>query len=152
MKEPVWLKKYPAGIPPTIDPQQNTVLEFFEDCVHKFGDDPAFENMGKRLSFNELDTLSSQFAAFLQTNTGLTKGDRIAIQMPNLLQYVVVMFGALRAGLIVVNTNPLYTPREMKHQFRDSSASAIVILANFAHNLEKILPETSIKTVVVTEI
>ncbi len=152
MKEHPWYSKYPKGIPKTIDPEHETSVEFFRDCVRKFSDSPAFENMGKQLTYSQLDVLSSQFAAFLQTSAGLEKGDRIAIQMPNLLQYVVVMFGALKAGLVVVNTNPLYTPREMKHQFKDSGASAIVILANFAHNLEKILPETAIKTVVITEI
>jgi long-chain acyl-CoA synthetase len=153
MKEHVWLKRYPKGIPHAINPEEyKSVLELFEECVDKFGDSPAFENMGKRISYNQLNTYSEQFAAYLQTSTQLEKGDRIAIQMPNLLQYVVVMFGALRAGLVVVNTNPLYTAREMKHQFKDSGASAIVILANFAHNLEKVLPETSIKTVIVTEI
>jgi len=153
MKEYAWLKNYPQGVPQTIDLlKYRSVPDLFEDCVTKYGDSPAFENMGKRISFNQLNTLSAQFAAFLQTSAQLQKGDRIIIQMPNLLQYVVVMFGALRAGLVVVNTNPLYTTREMKHQFRDSGAAAIVILANFAHNLEKILPETSIKTVVITEI
>ncbi len=153
MKEHLWLKNYPHGVPHGIEPlKYQSVLEFFEECVNKYGDSPAFENMGKQISFNQLDTLSKQFAAFLQTSAQLEKGDRIAIQMPNLLQYVVVMFGALMAGLVVVNTNPLYTSREMKHQYKDSGASAIVILANFAHNLEKILPETSIKTVVITEL
>ena len=109
-------------------------------------------NMGKQITFTELDRLSANFAAFLQVNAGLEKGDRIAIQMPNLLQYPIVMFGAIRAGLVVVNTNPLYTAREMKHQFKDSGATAVVILANFADNLEKVLPDTAIKTVVVTEI
>lgn len=153
MKNTIWLKNYPDGIPDSINPDQyNSVIELFEESVKKYGDAPAFENMGKVISFNQLDKLSAQFATFLQVNAQLKKGDRIAIQMPNLLQYVVVMFGALRAGLIVVNTNPLYTSREMKHQFNDSGATAIVILANFAHNLEKILPETSIRTVVITKI
>ncbi len=153
MKEHVWLKHYPQGIPHTINTQQyKSVLELFEESVAKYGDAPAFENMGRRISFNQLDEYSKQFAAYIQTSTQLEMGDRIVIQMPNLLQYVVVMFGALRAGLVVVNTNPLYTPREMKHQFKDSGAAAIVILANFAHNLEKVLPDTAIKTVIITEI
>ena len=152
MKEHPWYSKYPKGIPRTIEIRHQNILEFFHDCVSSYREAPAFENMGKQITYGELDRLSSQFAAFLQNNAELEKGDRIAIQMPNLLQYVVVMFGALKAGLIVVNTNPLYTSREMKHQFKDSGASAIVILANFAHNLEKILAGTSIKTVVVTEV
>ena len=140
MKEFIWLKNYPKEIPHLIDPDKyDSVLALFEESVSKYGDAPAFENMGKRISYNQLDVLSTQFAAYLQTSARLEKGDRIAIQMPNLLQYVVVMFGAIKAGLVVVNTNPLYTAREMKHQFKDSGASVIVILANFAHNLEKIL-------------
>lgn len=153
MEEFIWFKNYRKGIPHTIDPSlYQSMLDLFEECFTKYGDTPAFENMGKRISYRELDSLSSQFAAFLQTNTNLSQGDRIAIQMPNLLQYTVVMFGAIRAGLTVVNTNPLYTPREMKHQYSDSGVTAIVILSNFAHNLEKIIGETSIKTVVITEI
>jgi len=153
MQDFIWLNKYREGVPATINPSAYpSVIDFVEACVKKYGDAPAFENMGKRISFNELDQLAKQFAAYIQTQTDLEKGDRIAIQMPNLLQYTVVMFGALRAGLVVVNTNPLYTPREMKHQFKDAGVTGIVILANFAHNLEKILSDTAIKTVVITEI
>jgi long-chain acyl-CoA synthetase len=153
MKDFIWFKNYAQGVPQEIDPgRYNSVLELFEESVEKFNQAPAFENMGKSITFQELDQLSAQFAAFLQTKANLKKGDRVAIQMPNLLQYPVAMFGALRAGCIVVNTNPLYTSREMKHQLTDSGASAIVILANFAHNLEKIIADTSIKTVIVTEI
>ena len=153
MKDYIWLKNYPEGVPHTINPEQYTsVLELFEESVEKYTQAPAFENMGKRISFQELDQLSAKFAAFLQTKANLKQGDRVAIQMPNLLQYPIAMFGALRAGCIVVNTNPLYTAREMKHQLGDSGATAIVILANFAFNLEKIISDTSIKTVIVTEI
>jgi long-chain acyl-CoA synthetase len=123
-----------------------------ESSFKKFNNKNAYENMGKTLTYDELDKYSAQFADFIQNHTNLKKGDRIAIQMPNLLQWVVAMFGSIRAGLIVVNTNPLYTSREMAHQFKDSGAKAVVILANFAHNLEKIIHETSIETVVVTEI
>jgi long-chain acyl-CoA synthetase len=148
----VWLKHYPKGVPHEINPDSYTsLLELMDEAFRKFADLPAYANMGKHISFRELDTLSRQFGAYLQS-LGLQKGDRIAIQMPNLLQYPVAMFGAFRAGLIVVNTNPLYTPREMEHQFRDSGAKAIVILANFAHNLQKILPNTGIKHVITTEI
>ncbi|GAB4006069.1 long-chain-fatty-acid--CoA ligase FadD [Spirosoma migulaei] len=108
--------------------------------------------MGKQITFGELETLSAQFASFLQNDLGLQKGDRLAIQMPNTLQYPVAMFGALRAGLAVVNTNPLYTPREMQHQFKDSGAKAIVILSNFASNLEKIIDRTDIQHVVITQL
>ena len=153
MKDFIWFKNYAEGVPQEIDPgRYKSVLELFEESVEKFNQAPAFENMGKSITFQELDQLSEQFAAFLQTKANLKKGDRVAIQMPNLLQYPVAMFGALRAGCVVVNTNPLYTSREMKHQLTDSGASAIVILANFAHNLEKIIADTSIKTVIVTEI
>src|SRR5690606_1066815 len=107
-------------------------------------------NMGVRLTYEQLDTLSRNFAAYLQKDLGLKKGDRIAIQMPNLLQFPIAFFGALRAGLVVVNTNPLYTPREMEHQFVDSGATAIVIVANFASNLEKIIAKTQIKHVIIT--
>jgi long-chain acyl-CoA synthetase len=122
-----------------------------EEGFTKFADQPAYSNMGKEITFAEVDKLSRDFAAYLQ-GLGLQKGDRIAIQMPNLLQYPVAMFGALRAGLTVVNTNPLYTPREMLHQFKDSGARAIVILANFGSHLEKVLPETGIEHVIVTQI
>jgi long-chain acyl-CoA synthetase len=148
----VWLKHYPRGVPYEINPDRYTsLLELMDEAFRKFADLPAYANMGKHLTFRELDALSRQFGAYLQS-LGLQKGDRIAIQMPNLLQYPVAMFGAFRAGLIVVNTNPLYTPREMEHQFRDAGVKAIVILANFAHNLQKVLPNTGIKHVVVTEI
>jgi len=148
-----WFDFYPKGVEHQINPDQYTsLLELFEENFARFAELPAFENMGKMYTYGEIDRLSKDFANYLTQVVGLKKGDRIAIQMPNLLQYPVVMFGALRAGLIVVNTNPLYTAREMQHQFSDSGATAIVILANFAHNLEKILPDTKIKTVIITEI
>jgi len=153
MQEYSWFKNYPKGIPTEINPDSfDSVIDLLETSFKRFGDKVAYENMGKTLTFNEVDKLSSQFADFLQNHAGLKKGDRIAIQMPNLLQWVVAMFGSVKAGLIVVNTNPLYTAREMKHQFTDSRAKAIVILANFAQNLEKIIGDTSIETVVITEI
>jgi len=148
-----WLKNYPDGVPKDIDPHSyESLVEFIEDCFEKYSDLPAFECMGKAITFNELDSLSYQFAAFLQNELKLKKGERIAIQMPNLLQYPIAAFGALRAGLVIVNTNPLYTPREMEHQFKDSGAKAIVILANFASNLQKIMHNTEIEHVIVTEI
>ncbi|MFP5501667.1 MAG: AMP-binding protein [Candidatus Sericytochromatia bacterium] len=149
--EKTWLQHYPPGATPEIDADRyGSIVEVIENGFKRFGDRPSFHNMGRDLSYAELDRLSGQFASYLQHKLGLKKGDRIAIQMPNLLQYPVVMFGALRAGLVVVNTNPLYTPREMQHQFKDSGAKAVVILANFAHHLEKILPETEIRHVIIT--
>jgi long-chain acyl-CoA synthetase len=128
-----------------------SIVDLFEKSCTQYSDRIAFDNMGKTMTFAEVDVLSKNFAAYLQS-LGLKKGDRIAIQMPNLLQFPVAFFGALRAGLIVVNTNPLYTPREMEHQFKDSGATAIVIVANFASHLEKIIGKTQIKHVIITEL
>lgn len=153
MQEYPWFKNYPEGIPAEINPDNyKSVIDLLESSFQKFSDKVAYENMGKTLTFNEVDQLSSQFADYLQNHAGLQKGDRIAVQMPNLLQWVIAVFGSIRAGLIVVNTNPLYTAREMKHQFTDTRAKAVVVLANFAQNLEKIIKDTSIETVVITEI
>ncbi len=147
-----WIKNYPEGIPAEIKLYDySSVVEMFEKSCEKFKDRVAFENMGVEMTYGETDKLSKDFAAYLQS-IGLQKGDRIAIQMPNLLQFPIAFFGALRAGLTVVNTNPLYTPREMEHQFKDSGAKAIVIVANFASNLEKIIASTAIKHIIVTEI
>lgn len=147
-----WLKNYPEGIPYEINPDTySSLLEMMEISFRENADKPAYTNMDKDLTFGKLDELSRNFAAYLQS-LGLHQGDRIAIQMPNLLQYPVAMMGALRAGLVIVNTNPLYTPREMQHQFKDSGAKAIVILANFAANLERIIANTEIEHVIVTQI
>ncbi|MCY7360071.1 MAG: AMP-binding protein, partial [Rudanella sp.] len=148
-----WLSHYPPGVPHDINPDlYSSLAALIDEGFQKFNDAPAYACMGKQITFGELDKLSQQFASFLQHDLKLQQGDRIAIQMPNLLQYPVVMFGALRAGITVVNTNPLYTPREMQHQFKDSGAKAIVILANFATNLEKIIAQTDIKHVIVTNV
>lgn len=153
MKEYSWFKNYPKGIPHEINPDNyNSVIDLLESSFKKYGDKTAYENMGKTLTFNDVEKLSAQFADYLQNHAGMKKGDRIAIQMPNLLQWIIATFGSIRAGLIVVNTNPLYTAREMKHQFTDTRAKAVVILANFAQNLEKIIADTDIETVVITEI
>lgn len=153
MQDFPWLKFYPEGIPSTINPEKySSMVDLFEECCSKYSDQVAFHNMGKDITYTELNQLSSHFAAYLQNTLGLKKGDRIAIQLPNLLQYPIALFGSLKAGLIVVNTNPLYTAREMEHQFKDSGAVAIVILANFAHNLEKINKKTNIKHIILTEI
>ena len=148
-----WYKNYPEGVPHEINPHQfESLVDLLEHCIKEYGPLDAFTCMGASITFDELDRLSRNFAAYLQQDLKLLKGSRVAIQMPNLLQYPIAMLGALRAGMIVVNTNPLYTAREMKHQFVDSGADAIIILANFAHSLEKILTDTSIKHIIVTEI
>ena len=141
MSERPWLKSYPKAVPAEIDPGRfKSIVAVFRDACERFQDKPCFTNMGVTLTFRDLERLSGQFAAFLRNDLKLQKGDRIGLQMPNVLQYPVALFGALRAGLIVVNTNPLYTPREMEHQYRDAGVKAIVVLANFAHNLQQILP------------
>lgn len=151
MEKP-WLQNYPAGVPANIDPSQyNRVIDMVEEAFNKFADKSAFVFMGKHMTFRELDEKSAAFGAYLRSR-GLEPGDRVALMMPNLLQYPIAMFGVLRAGLILVNTNPLYTPREMRHQFADSGAKAILIAENFAANLEQIIAETQIKTVIVTSI
>ena len=153
MKDFPWFKSYPEGTPHEVTLYEyNSVTEIFDESCKKFKDRVAFENMGARLTFAQVDELSRNFAAYLQSELKLKKGDRIAIQMPNLLQFPVAFIGALRAGLVVVNTNPLYTPREMEHQFNDSGAVAIVIVANFASNLEKIIKDTPIRHVIVTQL
>ncbi|MEM7037600.1 MAG: AMP-binding protein, partial [Bacteroidota bacterium] len=147
-----WLNLYPDDIPHEIDPDKyESLVELLEQSFRKYPDRVAFENFGKTMTYRELDNRSRDFAAWLQ-NAGMQKGERIVIQLPNLLQFPIVMFGAMRAGLIVVNTNPLYTPKEMEHQFRDSGARAIVILSNFAHNLEKVIANTGIEKVIVTDL
>lgn len=153
MIEDFWKDKYPAGIAAEINPDEypniQTVLR--QSC-QRFADKPAFSNLGKTITYGELYELSGAFAAWLQQHTDLQPGDRIAVQLPNLLQYPIAVFGAIRAGLIVVNTNPLYTAREMEHQFNDSGAKALVCLANMAHLAEKVVPQTSVKYVIVTEV
>ena len=151
--EKVWLKNYPEGVPETIDPSDYKSLgDMFLNSVHKFRDRPAYTNLGTVLSYEDVENLTRDFAAYLTQKAGLKKGDRIAIMMPNLLQYPIVLFAALRAGLIVVNTNPLYTQRELEHQLNDSGAVAIVILENFAGTLSHILEKTEVKTIITTRI
>jgi long-chain acyl-CoA synthetase len=148
-----WQKSYPRGVPAEIDPDRYaSVVEAFHSSCKRFADRPCFENMGVTLTFAELEELSGRFAAFLKHDLKLEKGDRIGIQMPNVLQYPVALFGALRAGLVVVNTNPLYTTREMEHQYRDAGVKAIVILANFADKLAEILTQVGRPHVIVTEL
>ena len=153
MKDYPWFKHYPEGISKEVQLYEHTSLvDLLDKSFVKYRDRVAFENMGVQLTYGQLDKLSEDFAAYLQQELGLKKGERIAIQMPNLLQFPIVFIGALRAGLIVVNTNPLYTPREMEHQFKDAGISALVIVANFAHNLAKVPFQSSIKHIIVTEL
>ena len=154
MAEFIWQKSYPPVVDKEIGLIKHKSLPaLFEEACKRYSDLIAFENMGATLTFKQVDELATHFAAFLQQKLGLKKGERIAIQMPNLLQFPIAFIGALKAGLIVVNTNPLYTPREMEHQFKDSSISAIVIVENFAFNLETIrqhLP--NVKHIIVTSL
>ncbi|WP_044870520.1 long-chain-fatty-acid--CoA ligase FadD1 [Pseudomonas sp. LFM046] len=153
MTENFWKDKYPSGVPAEINPDQYpNVQAVLKQSCQRFADKPAFSNLGKTFTYGELYELSGAFAAFLQNHTDLKPGDRIAVQLPNILQYPVVVFGALRAGLVVVNTNPLYTAREMEHQFNDAGAKALVCLANMAHLAEEVLPKTGVKHVIVTEV
>jgi long-chain acyl-CoA synthetase len=153
MNETFFQDNYPAGLAKTIDSSKyQSVIEVFNGFVTKYADKPAFTCLGQTLSYAELETKSAAFAAYLQNETTLVAGDRIAVQLPNVLQYPIVVFGAMRAGMTVVNTNPLYTEREMEHQFNDSGAKALVVLANMAAKAERVLANTSIETVIVTEV
>ncbi|MCP3749458.1 long-chain-fatty-acid--CoA ligase FadD2 [Pseudomonas sp. SBB6] len=146
MQADFWNDKRPAGVPSQIDVNAyKSVVEVFERSCKKFADRPAFSNLGVTLSYAELERYSAAFAAYLQQHTDLVPGDRIAVQMPNVLQYPIAVFGALRAGLIVVNTNPLYTAREMRHQFKDSGARALVYLNMFGKLVQEVLPDTGIE-------
>ncbi len=149
----VWLNRYPSDVPETIDPDvYPSLVEMFEQSVNKFADQPAFMNMGSVMTYRKLEERSRAFAAYLQNDLKLKKGDRVALMMPNLLQYPIALFGVLRAGLIAVNVNPLYTPRELEHQLNDSGAKAIVIVSNFANTLEQVVDNTPIKHVVLTSL
>lgn len=151
--EKIWLKSYQEGVPAEIDTHWvNNVVEIFEAAFKKYAHRPAFACMGKTLSYGDLDERSAQFADFCQNHLQLKRGDRLALMMPNILQYPIALVGALRAGLTIVNVNPLYTPRELEHQLKDSGAAAIVIVANFASVLEKVRDKTPIKHVIVTEL
>ena len=153
MTERIWLKNYPAGVPPEIDADSfSSIPELFDKTVLKFADKPAYHNLGHTLSYAALEGLSRDFAAFLQGLPGMAKGERVAIMAPNLLQYPVAMFGILRAGMTVVNVNPLYAPRELEYQLNDSGAKAIVIVENFAHTLQQVLKNTAVEHVITTEL
>ncbi|ACX88001.1 AMP-dependent synthetase and ligase [Pectobacterium parmentieri WPP163] len=149
--EKIWLSRYPADVPAEIDPDRySSLIDMFENNVRRYADRPAFINMGEVMTFRKLEERSRAFAAYLQNQLKLQKGDRVALMMPNLLQYPVALFGVLRAGMVVVNVNPLYTPRELEHQLKDSGASTIVIVSNFAHTLEKVVHNTAVKHVILT--
>ena len=151
--ERVWLKSYPPGVAAEADVDRYAnVPQLLGESCRKFASLPAFTNMDATLDFGTLDRLSRDFAAWLVHGAGLSKGDRVAIMMPNVLQYPVALFGVLRAGMIVVNCNPLYTPRELEHQLNDAGASAIVILENFAKTLEEVIAKTAVKKVVTTQL
>src|SRR5688572_28492788 len=150
--ERIWLKSYPAGVPADIDPgKYRSLIDLFDKSIAKYRDRPAFHSMGKTITFGELEKRSRDFGAWLQSR-GLSKGARVAIMMPNCLQYPIAMFGTLRAGCTVVNVNPLYTARELEHQLKDSGAEAMVILENFGHVLQEVRAKTPIKHVVVTSL
>jgi long-chain acyl-CoA synthetase len=153
MVEKIWLKEYPENVPEYVDSSQFASLkEMIDESLAKYRDLPAYTNMGHSITYGELDDLTRYFGAYLQKVAGLNKGDRVAVMMPNVLQYPVAVFGALRAGLCVVNVNPLYTPRELQHQLKDSGARAILIFENFAKTLEQVIARTEVKTVITTGI
>ncbi|MEO5566659.1 MAG: long-chain fatty acid--CoA ligase [Luteimonas sp.] len=146
-----WLAQYPVGVPAEINPDEYpSIVAVLDTAIASFRDRPAFTNFGKVLTYADIDRLSAQFAAYLRVDLGLKRGDRVAIMMPNCLQYPIASFGILRAGLTVVNVNPLYTPRELKHQLVDSGAAAIVVLDNFGHTVQKVIAETQLRQVITT--
>ena len=148
-----WLSAYPEGVPADIDPETYpSVNALLERSFASYADSTAFSNLGVSLSFRATDTLSRDFAAYLQNEAGLNPGDRVAVMMPNLLQYPVVVFGILRAGMVVVNVNPMYTPRELEHQLTDSGARAIIVLENFAHTVAAVADRTGLEVAVVTRV
>jgi len=150
--ERIWLKQYPKGVPAEIDVSEYASLrDVFEESCSKYATRPSFTCMGKSITFAELDTLSATFGAWLQSQ-GCVKGTRVALMMPNILQYPVCLFGTLRAGCTVVNVNPLYTARELEHQLNDSGAEVIVVVENFAHTLQEVIAKTKVRKAIVTTI
>lgn len=146
-----WIRHLPKDVPAEINVDQySSLIDMFETAVAKYADQPAFINMGATLTYRKLEERSRAFAAYLQNELKLQKGDRVALMMPNLLQYPIALFGILRAGMVVVNVNPLYTPRELKHQLIDSGAKAIVVVSNFARTLEEVVDQTPVKSVIIT--
>ncbi|MGX9461516.1 long-chain-fatty-acid--CoA ligase FadD [Shewanella sp. A14] len=148
-----WINHLPEHVPAEIDPSQySSLVHMFENAVANYADQPAFINMGATMTYRKLEERSRAFAAYLQNDLHLNKGDRVAIMMPNLLQYPIALFGILRAGMVVVNVNPLYTPRELKHQLVDSGARAIIVVSNFANTLEEIVDQTPVESVIITSL
>lgn len=148
-----WLKSYPSGIQPEIDIHAfNSVAEVFEHSVSEYGDSPSFSNMGKTISYAELGDMVTNLASYLQSLPGMEKGDRVAVMMPNLLQNPISIFGILKAGFTVVNTNPLYTTRELRHQLKDSGTKVIIIVDNFCHTLEAVIKDTDVEHVITTQL
>ena len=151
--EKLWLNSYEQGVNAEIDiTQYSSISDVFRQSVEKFAHQPAFQNMGKTLTYAEVGKLAEDFASYLQNVLKLPRGERVAIMLPNLLQYPIALFGILQAGLVAVNTNPLYTPRELEHQLKDSGATTIIVLENFANTLELVLPRTQIKHVIVASV
>ncbi len=151
--EKIWQKNYQDGVPFNINPNDyNSIPEILEDAYEKFSNLPAFHNMGKTITFGELETESKKFSSYLQNRLDLERGDRVALMLPNILQYPIALFGILQAGLVTVNINPLYTARELEHQLQDSGAKVILLYMNSAHLLEKVLEKTDVKHVIFTGI
>ena len=147
-----WLESYPDFVSHSTEINYENIVEIYDQSIRNFGDKVAYKNMDVELTYNELDNHVNALIYYFQNNTNLKKGDKIVLQMPNLLQYPVAIFACLKAGLVIVNTNPLYTADEMLHQYKDSGAKAVIIVENFAHNLEKIVSKTDIETVIITTI
>ncbi|WP_095499545.1 long-chain-fatty-acid--CoA ligase FadD [Paraferrimonas haliotis] len=148
-----WLENYPEGVSPELqESDDKTLVDVFNTAVNRFNDNPAYDNMGVTMTFRKLEERSRAFAAYLQQDLKLKKGDRVAIMMPNLLQYPIALFGALRAGMVVVNVNPLYTPRELKHQLCDAEAKVLVVVSNFANTVEAVIKETPVENVIITSL
>ncbi|MFC1696512.1 AMP-binding protein, partial [Pseudomonadota bacterium] len=151
MNQP-WLDRYPEGVPAEIDlTGYSSILDIFQESIEKYRTQTAYVNFDREMTYDDLDRHTRHFAAWLQSK-GLRKGDRIALMMPNVLQYPVAIFGAMRAGLVIVNTNPMYTARELKHQLQDSGARAIVVVENFANVLERVIDEVDVEQVITTQI
>jgi hypothetical protein len=150
MTERIWLKNYPPGVPADIDPgQYSSLVELIGEALREHGDRKAYVLLDHAMTYGEVDRQAAAFSAWLQAQ-GFARGDRIALMLPNVLQYPIALLGALRAGLVIVNTNPLYTADELRHQLQDSGATAILVLENFAHVLQKVVGETAVKKVIVT--
>jgi len=151
--EKVWLESYPDGIPAEIDlDAYKSVTDVFEQAIQRYGERPCFRNLGTTLTYSDMDRYTDQLASYLQSLPGMEKGDRVVIMMPNILQNPISIFAALRAGFVVVNTNPLYTPRELEHQLSDSGAKAIIVMENFCHSLGEVIDKTPVQHVVTTQL